>query len=179
MKKVRRMLVSAVLALGILQLASPAHAEFMKDWRSLPSGVSFMAPTEIWRMYSGNSQDWGGGSFAYWGSDQTFRAVDSAGQSLGVGKWFVTNMHKMCYRADWYWLQDFKTAKKTSTICQQFAKDAQGRIWHRETNENRNGGWLPFDDTTFIRGDPSLPAFQKLQAQLGLTKSPKSKGSGR
>lgn len=164
----RIFLACTVLVPGFLQTADLADAQSLSEDSGLPDGVEFLTPQEIEAIYYDKTQTWSWGSYGYWGPDQSFRSVNEPDTSIGVGEWYVTDIHQMCFEVTWHWLENFGTANKTTKTCYQFAHDTEGRIWRRKVDETRAESWLPFEDFGFRKGDRTAAIYRRLARELNL-----------
>lgn len=155
--------------IAVAFLAVPSFGE-TNSRIGIPADAGMADPVSLIRMFSGRTADWGGGSAAFWSPDGTFKAVNSAEQSLGYGTWYVTTASRMCYEGTWAWRQDFGVNTREVSVCTRYAIDAQGQVW--TTTEDMGGPWFPFFDDNLNTGDSVTPSFNAMVRMLGLEAVP-------
>lgn len=152
-------------ALAILLSAPDASSQTVFG-TPIPVDAAPLTPTEVFHIYAGKSESWGSGSGAYWNSDGTFYAVNSAEESIGVGKWYVTTAGRVCSEGKWYWRQDFGVEDRRLRTCTRFRRDGDGDLW--TTTEGLTGPWFPFEGDNFSRGNIVSSSFTGMVEMLGL-----------
>jgi len=156
--------ISLLVAGGLVLPAPDLRADMAFTRNSAP-----LAPDYVYRMFAGNTADWGGGSSAYWGPDGRFLAVNMAERSIGQGHWYATNKGRMCYEADWAWQQDFGVEHSSVKTCTRFRLDQDGTMW--STTGSMNGPWFPYSTAPLSAGDRVTETFATLAGQMGLLAS--------
>lgn len=158
----------AIIA-GVISLcagAGAAHAQATLFGSPVPRDSAAPEPMSLYKMFAGKSADWGAGSYAYFAPDGTFRAVNEAEQSLGMGRWYVTTNSKMCYDAAWMWRQDFDAQSSEVLTCARFRVDKNGEMW--STTGSMAGPWFPFSTENMRRGDMVSKRFNTLYSSFGI-----------
>jgi len=144
--------------------AMPANAKSLFGG-TIPEGAVATDPVQVYRTYAGKTADWGRGSYAYWGTDQSFIAVNQADSSIAVGEWYVTSASRMCFEAKWYWRQDFGVESDTLVTCTHYRTDENGEVW---SASNLRGPWFPFSDDNIRNGDRVTRKFNAMVKELGI-----------
>ncbi len=165
-KSLRRLSL-AVTALGAFAGAALAQQTYFGS--PIPMDSAAPEPESLYRVFAGRSADWGAGSYAYFGSDGTFRAVNAAEQSIGEGRWYVTTNSKMCYDANWMWRQDFTAESSQVLTCARFRVDNKGEMW--STTGTVAGPWFPFSSANLKRGDFVTQQFNTFYSSFGIAPS--------
>lgn len=159
-----RRLYITVAIIGAFSTTAQAQQTYFNS--PIPMDSAAPEPESLYRVFAGHSADWGAGSYAYFGSDGTFRAVNAAEQSIGQGRWYVTTNSKMCYDANWMWRQDFKAESSQVLTCARFRVDNKGEMW--STTASRAGPWFPFSKANLKRGDFVSQHFNTLYSSFGI-----------
>ena len=133
----------------------------------VPKDATTPHPADLYRMFAGRTENWGGGSYAYWAPDGTFWAVNEADQSVGRGHWHVTTQSRMCYEGTWAWRQDFGVETRRARSCSFYRRDGAGELW--STTERMAGPWFPFSGTSLSSGNSVAERYAALLATLGIS----------
>ena len=163
MFKLSSIVTAVAMAVGLLPGTGSAQ---MLLFPAVPDSAEMLSAEEIYQLYANTSEDWGGGSYAFRSTDGTFRAVNTAEGSLGMGEWYITTSGKMCYRATWYWRQDFGVKDRKVLSCSRFARDEAGDIWAKDVSQN--GPWLPLYTEGLTPGESNAAGFEATMKTLGL-----------
>lgn len=158
--------VLAAAALLIPAGTGPAKADF-RFGSHVPEDATVPDPEDLYRMFAGRTENWGGGSYAYWAPDGTFWAINEADQSVGRGRWHVTTLSRMCYEGTWAWRQDFGVEARRARSCSFYRQDAAGEMW--STTERMAGPWFPFTGSSLSTGNTVAARYAALLATLGIS----------
>lgn len=160
---------TSVLAAALFMLAAgsdQAKADFGFG-SPVPRDASVPDPGDLYRIFAGHTENWGGGSYAYWAPDGTFWAVNEADQSVGRGRWYVTTNSRLCYEGTWAWRQDFGVETRRARNCSYYRRDGTGEMW--STTERMAGPWFPFSGTSLSAGNTVASRYSELLATLGIS----------
>ncbi|UWQ78058.1 DUF995 domain-containing protein [Leisingera sp. S132] len=160
--------IASVLAAVFLMPAGadPARADFQFG-SHVPKDATTPEPADLYRMFAGQTEDWGSGSYAYWAPDGTFWAVNEADQSVGRGRWHVTTLSRMCYEGTWAWRQDFGIETRRARNCSFYRRDAAGEMW--STTGSMADPWFPFSGASLSAGNTVAARYSALLATLGIS----------
>ncbi|EDZ48405.1 conserved hypothetical protein [Rhodobacterales bacterium Y4I] len=112
--------ICAAFAIAAIALSPPAFAG------SKPKGAKPADPKQIAALYAGKTSHWNRGGFAYWGPGGEFQGLGKSGDSVGIGKWYVTNRGKLCHETNWYWMEGGKKESTNGKWCWEFVTAPDG-----------------------------------------------------
>lgn len=161
--------IASVLASVVLLIpagADPALAD-LRFGSPVPKDAATPEPEDLFRMFAGRTENWGGGSYAYWAPDGTFWAVNEADQSVGRGRWYVTTQSRLCYEGTWAWRQDFGVETRRARNCSFYRQDRSGDMW--STTERMAGPWFPFSGSSLSTGNMVAARYTALLETLGIS----------
>ena len=159
-------LVMMALAVVIAALALPAAAE------RKPKGSKRSDPALIHKLYVGTTstaQLESGLESEYFAPDGSYQAI-SGGETLGIGKWYVTKRGSLCNEAEWYYVRKGVLKPKRLKTCLHHVTDPYGVVWMQNPILSR--GWFPQEfvrSGTYAKGNPNRKTFERLKAEKGIT----------
>lgn len=153
-------ILSAVAAVSLILLAGESLA------KGKPKGAKATDPQQIAQLFSGKTSNWSRGSTFYWAPNGVMHGVGKSGDSIGIGKWFVTNKGKLCNETTWYWPENGQTKSDLYEECWEFVTAPDGTIWERYLPEKSD--WFKHKHEKQVKGDTQKSKFNKIKKDLGL-----------
>ncbi|MDW6023472.1 DUF995 domain-containing protein [Mesorhizobium sp. BAC0120] len=172
MRKLRTLL--ALVAIGSsMGMASYAAAAPQSKETIAARSATPLTTDELFQLYSNRSWLWKDGAGYFLSKQRRFIAATGRGSagSYGVGRWFLTDPGKLCFKADWHAksgsapaLTCFSHRKKGGVVFQKREPDGE---WYAFKNAPIKAG----DEYRKLRpGDYVSASLKKIQSRLSASR---------
>ncbi|WP_027234561.1 DUF995 domain-containing protein [Leisingera caerulea] len=152
--------IVAAIAVTAIALTSPVFAG------SKPKGAKPADPKQIAALYAGKTSHWTRGGYAYWGPGGEFLGVGKSGDSVGIGKWYVTTRGKLCHETQWYWLEKGERKSTDGKWCWDFVTAPDGVVWERFQEDKSN--WYRHKPAKQHNGNTQRSKISSLRSKIGV-----------
>jgi hypothetical protein len=136
MARFKTLLLLGAIAVATGSLLSTAHAAQSKITKP-PTGSLPLTNEDLYKLYGNRSWIWKDGAGYFAVKQRQFSAWSGEGKgSYGLGRWFLTEPGKLCFRAVWY----AETGNALALTC--FSHRKKGNVIFQKREPD--GEWYPF-----------------------------------
>jgi Protein of unknown function (DUF995) len=171
MRKLRTLL--ALVAVGCMGMGSFGAVAASSKASIAAESATALTTEELLRLYSNRSWLWKDGAGYFRSKQRSFIAATGRGKagSYGIGRWFLTDPGKLCFRAEWH----AKSGAAPALTC--FSHRKKGGVVFQKREPD--GEWYAFkhapvksnDEYRKLRpGDYVSANFKKIRSKLSASR---------